>query len=160
MKKTLVATAIALAATAAANATTPAIWQGDLFITTASTSAATLCNSVGISTGDVVQAIFAPKNASTSSDELAVFFPGGSAHQLVPQGKATALANATNVIITHIQHNAGLKTENVTLPAAIKISSPTSGTQSLTVSVANLGTTGCNVTFNGILVPRPGNLPN
>jgi len=161
MKYTFAATAIVLATAAASAASTssPPIWQGDLFITTASTSTAA-CNGAGIATGGVVQAIFAAKNLpNIPSDQLAVFFPGGSAHQIVPKS-GTSLNGATSVTITHIKHDASLKTEIVTLPGAIKISSPASGTQSLTVPVSDLGATGCNVTFNGVLIPRPGSLQN
>jgi hypothetical protein len=74
MKSTLTATAIAIAMTAAPAASTPTVWQGDMFIKTASSA----CSTAGTNVGDFSQVIFAPKGLpgnSTSSDQIAVFFP-------------------------------------------------------------------------------------
>jgi len=159
MKFTLAAAAIALATTAAANAAGAAtVWQGDMFITT-DTKTTSACNSVGIATGDFVQAIFTPKNLpNVPTDQLAVFFLRGSAHQIVPKSPATTLSGATSVKITHINHDAGLKTEIITL-GPIQITSPATGIQSVTILVPDLGD-GCKATFKGVLTQRPGNLRN
>jgi hypothetical protein len=59
MKYALTTAALVLAMTATANAADPTLWQGDMFVTTATPQ----CTGGGIIVGDSYRAIFAPRLA-------------------------------------------------------------------------------------------------
>jgi len=157
MKYTLATATATLALTAAANAAT--VWQGDMFVATATSA----CGSAGINAGDFWQAIFAPKGLpgnNASSDQFALFHPHGFAAQIVPKSgtldKAIAITLTTirSDATTKINASAGNHSFTVSPPA------PSTGTASVTISWTQTDwfTTGCNVTLNGVLVRRPGDL--
>ena len=163
MKYTLVSamTAIALATAATTGAAGGPVWQGDMFLNTATP---TQCNQGGAYAGDSVQAIFAPMGPGNNpkQDQLAVFFPRGSAHLIEPTSGG-ALNNASSVTVVSITRKAMQKTDQNQNLSPIKISppAPSAGTASVSISlkVPNFtNVTGCTVTFSGILTPPPGNL--
>jgi hypothetical protein len=157
MKYTLTTAALVLAMTAAADAAT--LWQGDMFISTATSA----CSSVGTNAGDFVQAVFAPKKLqgnSTTSDQFAIFRPRGSAAQIVP--KSGTLNGATTFTLTVIENAAVHTISETTSPITVSPATITATTPTVTITWAQAGwdTTGCNVTLQGILARRPGSLPN
>ncbi len=156
MKYILAAAAVAFATTSA-NA---AVWQGQLFIMTATSA----CNARGTNAGDFSQAVYSPLgkvgNGGTQ-DQLAIFFPRGSAFLVVP-ALGGALNKATKVNVTAINSNAtgGPATWSVT---ALTVTQPVQAGTPVKISfgVSNfLSVSGCTVTLSGTLAPRPVNLPN
>ena len=168
MKYTLTTTVIALAMSATANAanttTTPTLWSGDMFITVNAGSTAGACGGVGIATGDVVQAIFAPKalSGNASLDHFSLFFRRGSAIQIVPTSGTLSSTQIQSATITVID---GIKTKNKSTtipPFTVTPSTISTSTPWVTISfqIAGFLATGCNVTFNGAVGPRPGSWPS
>ncbi len=158
MKCTLAATAIVLATAAAANAAT--LWQGDLFITTASNG----CPSLGTNVGDFAQVIFAPQGLpGNSTDQLSAFFPRGAATQIEP-ASGGSLNKATSYNLTNIDLN---NANTATVPQSalnIKVTPyPVKAGNVVTISfsIANFysSNNACSVTLSGTLIQRPGNLP-
>ncbi len=161
MKYTLAAAAIVFA-TSAVNATpnsNPVIWQGDVFIKAASAG----CSAIGATVGDFAQAVFAPMGLGGNNpkqDQLAIFFPRGSAIQLVPtSGGALNSAKTVNVININSDATAKANTSQPVGPfsiSTVKANEPVS----ISFAVPNYYSSACSVTVAGILFPRPGNLPN
>ncbi len=163
MKYTLAAAALLLSATAAGAATSSGtVWQGDLFIQTATSQ----CNAQGTIAGDFAQAVYAPMGApgnNPSQDQLAIFLPRGSAFLFVPS-LGGPLNKASNVNITTISSTATSGSSSGQPVTALKVSaSVVSGFHVRTISfgLSNfLGISGCNVTISGTLYQRSVNLPD
>ena len=159
MKYALAAAGTVLAITAAANAET--VWQGDIFVT----SATSACASVGVSVGDDRQAIFAPGTlpGNGSSDQIAIFRPRGSATLLVRlSGTLDKATSFQYYAINHSATQAQGTYQNqgpfaVTPPKISATNMPSVVT--VTYSWKNNGVTNCNMTLTGNLTRRPGNLP-
>lgn len=158
--KYIFAAAAAILATSSVVANAGALWQGDLFVT----SATTACNSKGTNAGDFSQAVYSPLgdagNGGTQ-DRLAIFFPRGTAFLVVPASGGT-LNNATKVNVTAIHSNAtgGSATWSV---SGLAVSQPVQAGVPVKISfgLSNfLGVSGCNVSLSGTLAPKPANLPN
>lgn len=153
-------TAIALATAATTGAAAGPVWQGDMFLSTATP---TPCNQGGAYAGDSVQAIFAPMGSGNNpkQDQLAVFFPRGSAHLIEPTSGGS-LNNAASVTVISINNDAKEKVnQNQNLsPISVSPQAPSAGTPvTISLQVPNFtNVTGCTVTFSGILTQRPGNL--
>ena len=159
MKSILCATAIVFAMTGAenaANAGNSTVWQGEIFVTTATSQ----CASGGIIVGDSYRTILAPKNlpGNTTSDQLAVFFPRATS-LIVP--KSGTLNGATSVTTTVILPNASLWTESPTGQSyAVSPTTITKTTPSVTISatISHFWLDGCSVKLSGNLPLRPGHL--
>ena len=159
MKYTFAAAAVILA-TCNAVATAGTLWQGDLFVTTATSA----CYTKGTNAGDFSQAVYSPLGKvgnGGAQDQLAIFFPRGSALLVVPASGGT-LNKATTVNVTTINSNAtgGTATWSVT---GLTVSQPVQAGVPVKISfgVSNfLSVSGCNVSLSGTLAPKPANLPN
>jgi hypothetical protein len=156
MKYTLTTAALVLAMTVAADAADPTVWQGEMFVSTATPQ----CTSAGIIVGDSYRAIFAPKGLpdSPTSDQIAFFFPRATA-QIVP--KSGTLNGAKSVTVTAILPSASLWTESPTghsytvSPTTIKATTPS---VTITATMSKFWLSGCSTTLSGNLSRRPGNL--
>ncbi len=171
MKRTLAAAALSLAMAAsasAATATRPAIWQGDMFIASVSTSASA-SGPCTVNLGYLGQAIYAPANVGSNgaTDQLAIFEPKngpkGGGHQVQPTPPATTLNGATSFDWLHIDFQAGATpTAGVTGQSFTITPSPISATTqtvNISISMPNYNPN-CDVTLQGALALRPGKLPN
>ena len=166
MKYTITAVILSLATAAPASAaatTPPTIWQGDIFVASATSS----CTTVTVG-NRFAQVIYAPANlpGNGGTDQIAVFSDGpkNQAVQWQPVPGPT-LNGATSFNIWHIDNLAEvIQSQNTSGPTfTIKPSTISSNTGPITFTLTSNNfnnTTGCDVTFKGALGKRPGTLPD
>jgi len=160
MKRTLVCTVL-LACFASPAMAAQTVWQGDLFIT--EVNSASLCNAVNMKVGEFARFVLRPKSAPDNgiTDLLSWTFPR-AAGQLVPSGGS--LDAATLATVRSISGSAGFSQRNSAIDAILSPAAPVA--QSIvTISIvinnflsnqAPSPASGCNVTFEGALIKRPG----
>ncbi len=160
MKRTLVCTVL-LACFASPAMAAQTVWQGDLFITEVNN--ASLCNAVNMKVGEFARFVLRPKSApdNGTTDLLSWTFPR-AAGQLVPSGGS--LDAATLATVRSISGSAGFSQRNSTINAILSPPAPVAQ-RIVTISIvinnflsnqAPSPASGCNVTFEGALIKRPG----
>ena len=160
MNRALVCTVL-LACFASPAMAAQTVWQGDLFITEVNN--VSLCNAVHMKVGEFARFVLRPKSAAGNgtTDLLSWTFPR-AAGQLVPSGGS--LDAATLATVRSISGSAGFSQRNSAIDAILSPPAPVA--QSIvTISIvinnflsnqAPSPASGCNVTFEGALIKRPG----